>query len=113
MHVNLIETETAPRVPTRDRKYPVPWVLTIECDLPNVRTTDEGTPTMTSAVKSSGPKPSGPSREEFSERLLKGSVKKSYEPIVDIDWDAPLDPDKFYLPAKLVSLYDTPIWDEM
>lgn len=63
---------------------------------------------MTTAVK-----PGGPSREEFSERLLKGSAKKSYEPIVDIDWDAPLDPDKFYLPPRLVSLYDTPIWDEM
>src|ERR1700753_113500 len=63
---------------------------------------------MTSAVK-----PAGPSREEFSDRLLKGSVKKSYEPVVDIDWDAPLDPDKFYLPARLVSLYGTPMWDEM
>ena len=63
---------------------------------------------MTTAVKSDGP-----SREEFSDRLLKGSVKKSYEPIVDIDWDAPLDPDKFYLPATLVSLYGTPMWDEM
>ena len=63
---------------------------------------------MTTAVK-----PGGPSREEFSERLLKGSAKKSYEPIVDIDWDAPLDPDKFYLPPRLVSLYDTPMWDEM
>lgn len=58
-------------------------------------------------------KPGGPSREEFSERLLKGSVKKSYEPVVDIDWDAPLDPDKFYLPPRLVSLYGTPMWDEM
>ena len=63
---------------------------------------------MTTAVKSYGP-----SREEFSDRLLKGSVKKSYEPVVDIDWDAPLDPDKFYLPATLVSLYGTPMWDEM
>ncbi|OBA83653.1 aminobenzoate oxygenase [Mycobacterium sp. 1164966.3] len=63
---------------------------------------------MTTAVKSDGP-----SREEFSERLLKGSVKKSYEPIVDIDWDAPLDPDKFFLPPRLVSLYGTPMWDEM
>jgi P-aminobenzoate N-oxygenase AurF len=63
---------------------------------------------MTTAVR-----PGGPSREEFSDRLLKGSVKKSYEPIVDIDWDAPLDPDKFYLPPRLVSLYDTPMWDEM
>jgi hypothetical protein len=63
---------------------------------------------MTFAVK-----PLGPSREEFPDRLLKGSVKKSYEPIVDIDWDAPLDPDKFYLPPRLVSLYGTPMWDEM
>src|SRR6201987_1689567 len=63
---------------------------------------------MTSAVK-----PVGPSREEFSERLLKGSVKKSYVPVVDIDWDAPLDPDKFYLPPRTVSLYGTPLWDEM
>jgi hypothetical protein len=52
-------------------------------------------------------------REEFSERLLKGSVKKSYAPIVDIDWDAPLDPDKFFLPPETVSLYGTPLWDAM
>ena len=54
-----------------------------------------------------------PTREEFAERLLKGSVKKYYEPIVDIDWDAPLDPDKFFLPPKSVSLYGTPLWDAM
>jgi hypothetical protein len=52
-------------------------------------------------------------REEFSERLLRGSVKKYYEPVVDIDWDAELDPDKFFLPAKVVSLYGTPMWDAM
>lgn len=54
-----------------------------------------------------------PSREEFSERLLAGSVKKSYAPIVDIDWDAPLDPDKFFLPPQMVTLYGTPEWDAM
>ena len=54
-----------------------------------------------------------PNRQEFAERLLKGSVKKSYAPVVDIDWDAPLDPDKFFLPPKCVSLYGTPMWDEM
>ncbi|BCO34595.1 diiron oxygenase [Mycobacterium heckeshornense] len=63
---------------------------------------------MTTSVK-----PSAPGREEFSQRLLKGSVKKSYAPVVDIDWDAPLDPDKFYLPPKTVSLYGTPLWDQM
>jgi hypothetical protein len=52
-------------------------------------------------------------RQEFAERLLKGSVKKSYAPVVDIDWDAPLDPDKFFLPPKSVSLYGTPMWDTM
>ena len=52
-------------------------------------------------------------RAEFAERLLKGSVRKSYEPVVDIDWDAPLDPDKFYLPPAVVSLYGTPIWEAM
>src|SRR6201998_3943536 len=55
----------------------------------------------------------GPGREEFSERLLKGSVKKSYEPVVDIDWDAPLDPDKFYLPPRVISLYGTDMWNAM
>ncbi len=63
---------------------------------------------MTTTVK-----PAGPGRKEFSERLLKGSVKKSYAPVVDIDWDAPLEPDKFYVPPRTVSLYGTPMWDEM
>src|SRR5690348_2154758 len=54
-----------------------------------------------------------PTRNEFAERLLKGSVKKSYAPVVDIDWDAPLDPDKYFLPPKTVSLYGTPLWENM
>jgi hypothetical protein len=64
---------------------------------------------MTASVRAAN----SATREEFSERLLKGSVKKSYAPIVDIDWDAPLDPDKFFLPPKVVSLYGTPLWDGM
>ncbi|KWX25353.1 membrane protein [Mycolicibacterium wolinskyi] len=64
---------------------------------------------MTASVRAAN----AATRDEFSERLLKGSVKKSYAPIVDIDWDAPLDPDKFYLPPRVVSLYGTPLWDSM
>ena len=52
-------------------------------------------------------------REEFSERLLSGSVKKSYAPVVDIDWDAPIDPDKYFLPPRMVTLFGTPAWDAM
>jgi hypothetical protein len=54
-----------------------------------------------------------PDREEFSQRLLKGSVKKSYAPIVDIDWDAPLEPDKFFLPPQMCTLYGTELWESM
>ena len=60
---------------------------------------------MTASVNASA----SAGREEVAERLLKGSVKKSYSPIVDIDWDAPLDPDKYFLPPKTVSLYGTPL----
>lgn len=55
----------------------------------------------------------GRSREDFSHRLLNGSVRKSYEPVVDIDWDAPLDPDKFFLPPQMITLYGTPEWDAL
>lgn len=64
---------------------------------------------MTTSVRAAN----AATRDEFSERLLKGSVRKSYAPVVDIDWDAPLDPDKYYLPPKTVSLYGTPLWDNM
>ncbi|MEB3022782.1 AurF N-oxygenase family protein [[Mycobacterium] crassicus] len=63
---------------------------------------------MTTVVR-----PSEPSREEFAERLLKGSVKKSYAPVVDIDWDAPIEPDKFFLPPRMCTLYGTPLWEAM
>ncbi|WP_445169296.1 AurF N-oxygenase family protein [Mycolicibacterium sp. Dal123E01] len=52
-------------------------------------------------------------REEFSERLLNGSARKSYAPVVDIDWESPVVPDKFFLPPQVVSLYGTQMWDEM
>ncbi|HTM86477.1 MAG TPA: diiron oxygenase [Mycobacterium sp.] len=64
---------------------------------------------MTSSVRSGN----AASRDTFSERLLKGSVRKSFAPVVDIDWNAPLDPDKFFLPPQIVSLYGTPLWDSM
>lgn len=52
-------------------------------------------------------------QESFAQRLLAGSVKKSYDPVVDLDWDAPLDPDKLFLPPEVVSLYGTELWESM
>jgi hypothetical protein len=63
---------------------------------------------MAAVVKSGAP-----TREEFADRLLKGSVKKSYAPAVDIDWDAPLEPGKFFLPPRMCTLYGTPLWESM
>ncbi|NNG39015.1 diiron oxygenase [Flexivirga sp. ID2601S] len=54
-----------------------------------------------------------PDRETVSERLLKGSVRRSYAPIVDIDWDAPLEEGKYFLPPTLLTLYGTPFWDSL
>ncbi len=56
---------------------------------------------------------SRPDREGVAVRLLKGSAKKSYEPVVDIDWAAPLADDKYFLPPQMSSLYGTRLWEQM
>ncbi|GAB3672525.1 diiron oxygenase [Actinocorallia lasiicapitis] len=50
-------------------------------------------------------------REVVAERLLATSRKHSYDPDVDVAWDTPLDPDRFYMPPQCVSLYETRLWD--
>jgi hypothetical protein len=52
-------------------------------------------------------------RETVADRLLKGSIKRSYAPVVDIDWAAPLDEGKYFLPPQVLSLYGTPMWESM
>ncbi|KAA0024122.1 AurF N-oxygenase family protein [Antrihabitans cavernicola] len=52
-------------------------------------------------------------RETVADRLLKGAVKRSYAPVVDIDWDAPMEAGKYFLPPKVLSLYGTPLWESM
>ncbi|NMO04370.1 diiron oxygenase [Gordonia sp. TBRC 11910] len=52
-------------------------------------------------------------RAAIATRLINGSAKRSYDPIVDLDWDAPLDPDKYFLPPRLLTLYGTDLWESM
>jgi P-aminobenzoate N-oxygenase AurF len=54
-----------------------------------------------------------PDREVTAQRLLKTSAKHSYDPAVEIDWDAPLAPDRYFLDPHRSSLYGTPLWDRM
>jgi hypothetical protein len=56
---------------------------------------------------------STPDRHATAERLLKSSAKKSYDPAVDIDWEAPLPADKIWVPEHRVSLYGTELWERM
>lgn len=53
------------------------------------------------------------SRDEVSNRLLKGSVRRSYIPSVDIDWEAPLEEDRFFIAPQTISLYGTELWERM
>ncbi len=50
-------------------------------------------------------------RDVTAERLLESSMRNSYDPDVDIDWDAPLVEGKGFLPEERVSLYGTTLWD--
>src|SRR5664280_12519 len=52
-------------------------------------------------------------RDKTATRLLGSSSKKSYDPLLDIDWAAPVVEDLAYLPLERVSLYGTALWEEM
>jgi len=54
-----------------------------------------------------------PDREITAQRLLKTSAKHSYDPAVEIDWEAPLAPDRYFLDPRRSSLYGTALWDRM
>jgi hypothetical protein len=50
-------------------------------------------------------------REATAERLLRSSLDHSYEPSIDIDWDAPLVEGKWGIPPHRSSLYGTALWE--
>lgn len=52
-------------------------------------------------------------RLQTARRLLFEATELSYDPELDIDWDAPLDSGKHWLAAHRVSIYGTPEWDAL
>jgi len=46
-------------------------------------------------------------------RLIASSSKNSYDPDLDIDWDAPVDLDLAFMPLERTSLYGTDLWARM
>ncbi|WP_017610834.1 AurF N-oxygenase family protein [Nocardiopsis xinjiangensis] len=58
-------------------------------------------------------RPKTTDREDIAKRLLRGSAKASYDPLIEIDWDAPVDPDMWGIRPERVSLYGTHLWDRL
>ncbi|MEE2047410.1 diiron oxygenase, partial [Nocardiopsis tropica] len=52
-------------------------------------------------------------REDIAKRLLRGSAKASFDPLVEIDWDAPVDPGMWAIRPERISLYGTYLWDRL
>ncbi|MFC7344350.1 AurF N-oxygenase family protein [Saccharopolyspora griseoalba] len=50
---------------------------------------------------------------DFSSRLLASSETLSYDPIKEIDWEAPLPEEHYGLNPEWSTLYGTPLWDEL
>ncbi|MEU8298718.1 diiron oxygenase [Micromonospora sp. NPDC048909] len=57
--------------------------------------------------------PAGTEREAVAERLLTSSLRTSYDPTVEIDWDAPHVAGAYWLPPHRSSLYGTPLWERL
>lgn len=52
-------------------------------------------------------------RQKTAQRLLRSTAERAYNGELDIDWDAPIDPGKDWLPAHRQTLYGTKVWDQM
>ncbi|MFD1815112.1 AurF N-oxygenase family protein [Rhodococcus gannanensis] len=52
-------------------------------------------------------------RQETASRLLASAARKSYDPLVEVDWDAPIPPDLYGMTPEWCSLYGTDLWESM
>jgi hypothetical protein len=65
---------------------------------------------MTTAAKTHQTQASEP---DLPGRLLASSAALSYDPTIEIDWDAPLPDGEYGLNPEWSTLYGTPLWEEM
>lgn len=52
-------------------------------------------------------------RERTATRLLRSSAKHSFDPVVEIDWEAPLAEGQYFAPPYRSSLYGTDLWERL
>ncbi|TQF69442.1 diiron oxygenase [Rhodococcus spelaei] len=53
------------------------------------------------------------SRQETASRLLASAARKSYDPLVEVDWDAPIPEGLYGMTPEWSSLYGTELWASM
>jgi hypothetical protein len=51
--------------------------------------------------------------EQVADRLLRSTAARWYDPDIDVDWSAPLEPGKGYMLPHRCSLYGTALWERM
>jgi P-aminobenzoate N-oxygenase AurF len=52
-------------------------------------------------------------QESVADRLLRSTAARSYDPEIEIDWSAPLEPGKGFILEHRCSLYGTPLWQRL
>lgn len=52
-------------------------------------------------------------RQETAARLLASAARKSYDPLVEVDWEAPVPENLYGMTPEWCSLYGTDLWDSM
>jgi hypothetical protein len=52
-------------------------------------------------------------RDHSAARLLTASARHTLDPALEVDWAAPVDPDGWAVPPERISLYGTPLWDDL
>jgi hypothetical protein len=68
---------------------------------------------MTAALPSTDHAKLPVDRQELSTRLLGSAAKKSYDPVADIDWAAPVPTHLYGVSPEWSTLYGTPSWDAL
>lgn len=52
-------------------------------------------------------------RQDIARRLLKSSARKSYDPLIEVDWEAGVVPGLYGMTPEWSSLYGTELWEQM
>ncbi|MGH3360905.1 MAG: AurF N-oxygenase family protein [Nocardioides sp.] len=51
--------------------------------------------------------------DPVSDRLLQSTARHAYDPVVDLDWDAPLEDGLWFMRPERMSLYGTALWEQL